>query len=177
MNLIIDLNSSEKWLTHLEYIEPLIRCIKNSKVVNRCELDKINLDNVKHIILSGTPLMEIEYLNDAKLMDWIGETNIPILGICAGMQIMGKAYGGKTFGCEEIGMTEVHTVKPNILFENNFKSYSLHNLALEKSETYTVLAESEKCIQAIKHNAKQHYGVLFHPEIRNQEIISNFLKL
>ena len=40
-----------------------------------------------------------------------------------------------------------------------------------------LLAESSKCIQAVKHKEKNIYGVLFHPEVRNQEILKKFIQL
>ena len=40
-----------------------------------------------------------------------------------------------------------------------------------------ILATSENSIQAVKHVGKEIYGISFHPEVRNETVISNFLKL
>ncbi|HII85303.1 TPA: hypothetical protein HA273_01700 [Candidatus Bathyarchaeota archaeon] len=52
----------------------------------------------------------------------------------------------------------------------------MHNYSLESPKDFEVLATSEKCVQAIKHKSKNIYGVLFHPEVRNQEIIRRFVQ-
>jgi len=39
-----------------------------------------------------------------------------------------------------------------------------------------VLAESAKCVHAIKHKLKDVYGVLFHPEVRNKEVVERFIR-
>ena len=74
-------------------------------------------------------------------------------------------------------MTEIATLKDNPLFQGAFKAYALHNYSVERSQTFEALAESAKCIQAIKHKQKNIYGVLFHPEVRNQEILKCFIQL
>jgi GMP synthase (glutamine-hydrolysing) len=78
--------------------------------------------------------------------------------------------------CLQIGMTEISTLKENNLFQGDFKSYVLSNFSVKQSQTFEVLAESTKCIQAIKHKQKKIYGILFHPEVRNQEILRNFVQ-
>jgi GMP synthase (glutamine-hydrolysing) len=74
-------------------------------------------------------------------------------------------------------MAEISTLKENPLFQGNFKAYTLHNFSVKPCQTFETLAKSTKCIQAIKHKQKNIYGVLFHPEVRNQEIIQRFIKL
>jgi GMP synthase-like glutamine amidotransferase len=39
-----------------------------------------------------------------------------------------------------------------------------------------VLAESAKCVHAMKHRQKDIYGVLFHPEVRNKEVLQRFIQ-
>jgi GMP synthase (glutamine-hydrolysing) len=73
-------------------------------------------------------------------------------------------------------MVEISIIKENPLFEGDFKAYALHNYSVKQSQTFEVLAESTKCIQAIKHKQKNIYGLLFHPEVRNQEILRNFIQ-
>jgi GMP synthase-like glutamine amidotransferase len=106
---------------------------------------------------------------------WLKDCSKPVLGICAGMQTIGLVFGGHVEKCREIGMTEV-TSKANLLFSSKFKAYSLHNYALVPSSEFEVLAESAKCVQAIKHKQKDIYGVLFHPEARNEETVQRFIQ-
>jgi GMP synthase (glutamine-hydrolysing) len=72
-------------------------------------------------------------------------------------------------------MTEIATLQENPLFSSSFKAYGLHNFSVAPAEDFDVLAESAQCVQAIKHRQKNIYGVLFHPEVRNQEILQRFV--
>ena len=100
---------------------------------------------------------------------------MPILGICAGMQAIGMIFGSLLKPCKEIGMTEVETVKENYLFSSTFMAYELHNYGVEPSDMLEILAVSEKCIQGIKHKEEEIYGILFHPEARNKDIVTQFV--
>ena len=77
--------------------------------------------------------------------------------------------------CREIGMTEIAASKANLLFSSSFRAYALHNYALAPSAEFEVLAESANCVQVIKHKHKDIYGVLFHPEVRNKEVVQRFI--
>jgi GMP synthase (glutamine-hydrolysing) len=74
-------------------------------------------------------------------------------------------------------MAEITTLKENPLFLGDFKAYVLHNFSVESSETFETLAQSAKCLQAVKYKQKNIYGILFHPEVRNQEVLKQFIKL
>jgi GMP synthase-like glutamine amidotransferase len=78
--------------------------------------------------------------------------------------------------CLEIGMTQITTLKENPLFSGNFKAYSLHSYCIASSGDFEVWAKSAKCIQIIKHKIKPIYGMLFHPEVRNQEMLKRFIE-
>jgi GMP synthase-like glutamine amidotransferase len=64
----------------------------------------------------------------------------------------------------------------NALFSGKFNAYALHNFAVSPSGSFGLLAKSGKCAHAIKHKERDLYGVLFHPEVRNVQIIDNFVK-
>jgi GMP synthase (glutamine-hydrolysing) len=66
-------------------------------------------------------------------------------------------------------------LKDNPLFSGDFRAYSLHTIRVDLPDEFEVWAQSAKCVQAIKHKTKPIYGVLFHPEVRNQEILKNFV--
>ena len=70
-------------------------------------------------------------------------------------------------------MTQITTVAANPLFSEDFKAYSLHSFCTKPSAAFEILAQSTKCIQAIKHKNKPIFGVLFHPEARNPLIIES----
>ena len=105
------------------------------------------------------------------------ECEKPILGICSGMQITAMIFGDKITENTEIGMVDVQTLEPNVLCAGEFQAYSLHNYSVSNLESFNVLARSENSIQVFKHITKQIFGVSFHPEVRNHEIIENFLRI
>jgi len=93
------------------------------------------------------------------------------------METIGAAFGMNLIRCLEIGMTQIKMIKENPLFSEDFKAYSLHNYCVEPSRDFYVWAKSTKCVQVIKHKIKPIYSVLFHPEVRNPELIERFILL
>jgi GMP synthase-like glutamine amidotransferase len=174
MILIVDMNS--KKLGYYEFVLPLCDIVDTVTEYEVVHYTKVcNIHKYKKIIISGTPLMDDAYINNIKELEWIKTCNIPVLGICAGMQAIGLVFGSSLITCKEIGMTKIETVKDNVLFSSDFAAYELHTYGITPSEDFEVLAKSEKCIQGIKHKKKEIYGILFHPEVRNKKIIRQFI--
>ena len=172
MILIVDMNRGKDSLGYDEFVRPLSRLAEDHEVRHYTEVG--DPEAFDRIILSGTPLKDNGYLGDTEEFSWVRTCDKPILGICAGMQAIAQAHGGKLKRCQEIGMTDVETVKENPLFEGAFEAYELHNHAVNLTADFEALAKSKNCIQAIKHRTKPIYGVLFHPEVRNNDIIRRF---
>ena len=180
MILIVDMNWKKDSLGYYESVAPLTLVAKELDAVNvkhYSELQVKDILNCSKIILSGTTLKDTTALQESKKFLWLKETDKPVLGICAGMEAIGLVFGLYLNFCLEIGMTQITTLKDNPLFLSTFKAYSLHSYTIEPSEDFEILAESTHCIQAIKHKQKPLYGVLFHPEVRNEEILKRFIKL
>ncbi len=179
MILIVDMNWKQNSLGYNEFVQPIAMVaekLANCTIRHYLELNNDELKFCNWIILSGTALEDTATLNQAEKFQWLKKTESPVLGICAGMETVGLVYGTKLSKCLEIGMTEITTLKKNQLFSGDFKAYSLHTYCIKPSNNFEVLAKSAKCIQAIKHKHKKIYGVLFHPEVRNIEIIKQFIK-
>ncbi|MFQ6125687.1 MAG: hypothetical protein ACE5R6_13955 [Candidatus Heimdallarchaeota archaeon] len=178
MILIVDLNSKKVSLGFTEFVLPLVTIVEKlepCEIKHYTEIKSEKINNYSKIILSGTPLKENEYRMNIKRFDWIDQCNRPILGICAGFQVIGAVFNSAFQKCQEIGLKEIKTLKENPLFASNFKAYELHNYTIKPSKTFEILATSDKCIQGIKHKEKGIYGVLFHPEVRNKEIVKYFV--
>jgi GMP synthase-like glutamine amidotransferase len=137
---------------------------------------KDDVDNCDGVILSGTPLKDNITLHQSDKFQWIKTWAKPILGICAGMQTIGIVFGSRLEKCLGVGMAQITTLTENPLFSSVFKAYTLHSFSVLPSEEFQVLAESAQCVQAIKHRQRDVYGVLFHPEVRNQEILQRFIR-
>ena len=75
-------------------------------------------------------------------------------------------------------MVEIKTVVKDSLFKgvkDNFQAYCLHRNSVSVPNCFSVIAESDKCVEVIRNLDGNMYGVLFHPEVRNTEIVLNFL--
>jgi GMP synthase (glutamine-hydrolysing) len=180
MILVVDMNSKKDSLGVSEFVSPIVTVaneLDECVVKHYTEVSSQDLSQCSRIILSGTALKDNVASNEPEKFSWLREVDTPVLGICAGMQAIGVVFGSPLTSCLEIGMTQITTLKANPLFSDSFRAYSLHNYSVESSANFDVLAESAQCIQAIKHKKKPLYGVLFHPEVRNAEIIKRFIQL
>jgi GMP synthase-like glutamine amidotransferase len=177
--LIIDMNWKKDSLAFNEFVSPIVsvvRPLEEFRVKHFLDIEPTELEGYSKIVLSGTALKDHATLKLVDKFNWIKICNKPILGICAGMQTISLIFDEPLVKCLQIGMAEISTLKENPLFQGDFKAYVLTNCSVKQSQTFEALAESTKCIQAIKHKQKNIYGVLFHPEVRNQEILKNFIQ-
>lgn len=178
MILVIDMNYKKDSLGFDEFVLPLVTVVENLDgcvVKHFTEITGEELKSCDKAVLSGTSLQDHETLHQIGKFAWVRTWGKPILGICAGMQTIGLVFGLRLFECVEIGMTQVATLSENILFASEFRAFELHNYSVAASGDFEVLAESEKCVQAFKHKHLDVYGVLFHPEVRNSDILERFV--
>jgi GMP synthase-like glutamine amidotransferase len=180
MILIVDMNWKKDSLAFSEFVLPIVSVVEpleECKIKHFLEVEPSKLSGYSKVVLSGTALKDQATLKQIDKFRWIKNFNKPLLGICAGMQTISLVFDEPLTPCLQIGMTDISTHKENALFQGTFKAYTLHNYSVAPSQTFEALAESTKCIQAIKHKQKEVYGVLFHPEVRNQEILKRFIQL
>lgn len=177
MILIIEIHNEK--FHYYEFVKP-IKDILSKADLETATMHYKNFDQdlislADKFIISGTSLKDNIFLRDIDSFIWMKKFDKPVLGICGGMHILGLIFEGKLKKQQEIGLTKVS-------FENNFlglsgtqEVYELHNFFV-KSKYFKKYAYSTNCSQAIKHMKKPYYGVLFHPEVRNKELIINFAK-
>ena len=180
MILIVDMNWKKDSLAFNEFVSPVVsvvRTLEEVRVKHFLDIEPTELEGYNKIVLSGTALKDHTTLKLVDKFNWIKKCHKPILGICAGMQTISLLFDEPLVKCLQIGMAEISTLKENPLFQDNFKAYTLHNYSVESNQNFETLAKSTGCIQAVKHRQKNIYGVLFHPEVRNQEILKCFVKL
>jgi len=179
MILVVDMNWKKDSLAFFEFVLPIVTIaeqLDECMVRHYLDLTNEDLSYCEKIILSGTALEDNATLSQSEEFRWLLSTDKPVLGICAGMQTIGIVFGLMLEKCLEIGMTQIATCKKNCLFSGEFKSYSLHNFSVEIGGDFEVIGRSDECAQAIKHRSKPIYGVLFHPEVRNEEILKRFIQ-
>ena len=192
--LIIDTNFEKDSIFQLEYINPVIKIIKENsnkntiKILHFSKL-KTNIDEqikqlkeYEKIIISGNSLQDFKFLENIDKFQFIKYTNKDILGICAGSQIIGKIFNLEIIKKTKIG------IEKNIKIENNNNNnniinqanineiYSLHNYYTNPDNQFETILKTTIPI-FIKHKEKNIYATTFHPEIKNEQIIINFINL
>ena len=115
--------------------------------------------------------------------------DIPIFGVCLGLQAIGQAFGGSVVRAPSPLHGKISTIRHGArgLFRglnDSFEATRYHSLVVDRAtcpEALTVTAEADGLIMGLQHAALPVHGVQFHPEsIRSQhgaEIVRNFLDL
>ena len=161
-----------------EFVRPIVEILgnKNCVVNHYSKISKTDLDHAGRIILSGTSLQDFEYLENLQKFDWLKNFDRPVLGICAGMQVLVKVFGGSLKKQSEVGVVEVKMKKEILGLPLNFRAYTLHNLGVGKVKDFNVFGKSDKTIHIIRHKNKKIFGVLFHPEVIQKGMLLEFVK-
>ena len=123
-------------------------------------------------------------------MDLVRETDIPLLGICFGHQLIGAAYGSEVvdLGHNVRAFKDVKLLRSDPILDglpSSIRVSESHRQALTRvPEGFRHLAESATSqVEAICHQKRPLYGVQFHPERSDEKhphgriILQNFLKL
>lgn len=177
-------------------------------VVHATEVRGEDLDRpqIKAILIGGRS-KSLPRVVDERFYRLIRETKIPILGICGGCQLIGRAYGAKVERLRKLrpgeadpnpgyhpgwfkewGFTSVQVLRPDPLFAGLpdkpiLREFHAFQMAAPPKE-FDLLATTEECrVQAIKHRDRLVYAVQFHPERYDQQhphgrvVLENFFRL
>ncbi len=115
--------------------------------------------------------------------EYIMQSQLPILGICYGMQSLTQTLGGWVVAAHkrEYGQAEAETVLPNpLLPDGKLSVWMSHGDRIEHPPVgFAVLASSDNSpYAAIGDLQRNYYGVQFHPEVRHtvqgNEILRRF---
>lgn len=173
-----------------QYSELIARRIRETEVYSevisyRTTAEQLKALNPKGIILSGGP--NSVYDEGAPECDpKLWELNIPILGVCYGMQLMVKQLGGGVERAKraEYGKASLQIDDPTDLLTNveqgatMWMSHADSCTALPPGFEILAHTDNTPCA-AIADHEKRLYGVQFHPEvvhsIGGQALIRNFI--
>ncbi|MBI4017196.1 MAG: hypothetical protein HY363_05900 [Candidatus Aenigmarchaeota archaeon] len=168
--MILIISTCKEKLSELEFVLPIARIIGKCVLRHHTEVTDRDIASAKKIILTGTALKDFEYLKHD--FRWLKNVKIPVLGICAGMQIIAKEFGIKLENKVNIGVKPVQVMEENKLASGTFNAYFLHTKT--GTGNFKTLAVSENTSCMIKHPTKEIYGCIFHPEVMNEELLRNF---
>jgi len=171
MILIVDISCNS--LLKDEFVKPIEQIVKEKYEIKHYTKLK-DLDNFSHIIICGTALKDNKYLDDIGFFKPIFKSKTKILGICGGAQIIAKYFGAKITNYQEIGMKNIEILKEDKILKNFSQKevYLMHNFAFELPKDFESLAETKIPVLIRKDNI---YACLFHPEVKCEKIIENFL--
>ena len=139
----------------------------------------------KGIILSGGPASV--YAQGAPKCDpGIFDLDVPILGICYGLQLACEVLGGRVTPAEsrEYGRRSLEVIDNSDIFTalpDHMAVWMSHgDQVTGLSEGFVALARTDTCpYAAVRHKTRPLFGVQFHPEVthtpRGSEILRNFL--
>jgi GMP synthase (glutamine-hydrolysing) len=134
-------------------------------------LDKLKAYQPKGIVLSGGP--SSVYEDGAPLCDTgILKLGIPVLGICYGMQLIGKEMGGRVEPAtrREYGSQTLDPARPSLLLNGMRRVWMSHgDRILDPPPGFEVTARTETTIAAMEDPVRKVFGVQFHPEVTHTE--------
>jgi GMP synthase (glutamine-hydrolysing) len=180
--LIIDFGS--------QYTKLIARKVRECRVYSEiipCTADfsKVDKAMLKGVILSGGPA-SVFVDNAPSFSKQILDLNVPILGICYGLQLLSHHFKGEvTSGkIREYGKTKIRPVKKSILFDKITKEFTVwmsHGDHIKKLPSqFDITSKSQNgLISSFENVNNKIYGVQFHPEVNHTEngkqILNNFL--
>ncbi len=145
----------------------------------------------KGVILSGGPYSV--YAADAPHVDpAVFDLNVPMLGICYGLQELAwhhgknvaagekREYGHASLQIQQHGGTTAHVDELFAGLQDDMEVWMSHGDKLSKlPDDFTAIATTPNApFAGIAHQAKEYYGIQFHPEVthtpKGKQLIENF---
>lgn len=185
-------NVTKIWIVDFgsQYTQLIARRVRELSVYSEIVLpsitpDEILKNNVSALILSGGPF-SVNDENAPQIDKKIFDIDLPILGICYGVQLTMHYLGGKveSTNSREYGRSQIHYKKEHDLFlgiKQPNTVWMSHGDHIESiPENFEIIAVSENNVPAaLSHKEKQIYGLQFHPEVvhseKGKEILANYL--
>ncbi len=155
--------------------------------------DEIKAFAANGVILAGGPESVTE-LDSPRAPEILFELDLPVLGICYGMQTMAEQFGGKVSSSDkrEFGYAQIEVAKPSPLFRDIADHLSANGnplldvwmshgdkVARIPQDFEVVAATGSAPVSAMQHVSKPLYGVQFHPEVthtkQGKRILEHFV--
>jgi GMP synthase (glutamine-hydrolysing) len=173
-----------------QYVQLIARRVREHNVLSlivsaNTPASELKKHNLKGIILSGGPA-SVYQAGAIKCDEKIFSLNVPILGICYGMQLGCSVLGAKVVPAKnrEFGRTNLSiSDKKDLLagLPDSTIVWASHGDQIEDADkNFIKLASTKTCpFAAVRHKNGKFFGVQFHPEVshtpKGQVILKNFL--
>jgi GMP synthase (glutamine-hydrolysing) len=150
--------------------------------------EKIRAYAPKAVILSGSPASVTEE-NGPRAPELVFKLGVPVLGICYGQQTMCHQLGGAVSGSDhkEFGRAFIEVKKTCALFDGLWEVGAREQVWMSHGDRVSALPPGFEAVAvsegapfaAIADDARQFYGVQFHPEVvhtpHGARLLSNFV--
>ena len=195
--MTVNLSSSNKQIDTIlvldfgsQYTQLIARRVRESNVYSEIlpwdiDEEKIKLINPKGIILSGGP-DSVTNSYTPRVPQIVFDLNIPILGICYGMQTLAEQLGGQVISSDqkEFGYSELQVTADCVLFSDLGKTLNVWmshgDQVQDLPDNFELVAATATApIAAMQHTTKSIYALQFHPEVTHTEdgktVLDNFI--
>ena len=173
-----------------QYTQLIARRVRESNVYSEIlpwDIDEEKIIEIKPkgIILSGGP-ESVTQSHTPRIPQVVFDLNIPLLGICYGMQTLAEQMGGQVISSDnkEFGHAEVLLKADSALFkdlEQTLNVWMSHGDQVQDlPDNFTLIASTDSApIAAMQHQTKPIFALQFHPEVTHTEcgkvILDNFI--
>ena len=163
--MILIINICKERLHAFEFVKPVEDILKANNIQfttkHYTDIKEEDLNTTDKIIICGTSLKDNKFLDDIEHFKFLHAFKKPVFGICGGAHIIGLLLNHEPKKQKEIGLKEITIEHEFLGVKGTIQVYHLHQLQ--------VLPEV--------FNKDNFYSTLFHPEVRNKEMILNFCGL